>query len=232
MKDSSINDLLKSIIEDDWMETQLDLYLTRKRDSSDRDLTNLHVSGLSGTCSRDIYYDFICPEKKLPFEPRQIMFFELGHATHEMMQKMYTEAGVLISTEVFMPDWMKEKHHLVGRCDGMLARDEGVWELKSANSNKFQNVKKYGIPEQVINQHCLYMMGADVEKGVIEYIDRGLGARLRVKNYYDEKRAKILLDKADKLWDCIENKRLPEVDVTNTNQCSLTCMSRKFCGKK
>ena len=139
-----------------------------------------HPSALSG-CKRAIYYDRIGIEPKSCWNFETLMFFDLGHALHDMVQKRLMDAIPGFQPEVTVD--FKELN-IYGHCDGVFAEQDWVLEIKTIGSSGFGSLirpKK----DHVMQMHC-YMAGLDIPRAQLVYVNRDNGMLRKFDVFFDD----------------------------------------------
>lgn len=135
--------------------------------ANQRDRTHTFSASSLESCGRRQQFTFLgMPE--LPPSTKLAGIFQNGTFMHIRWQMAGLTEGWLKQAEVPIGE---NALNLSGTMDGVLYEDS-VLELKSINTNGFNQVQTFGPKVGHIMQVCSYLIASDREKGVIIYEDK------------------------------------------------------------
>lgn len=146
-----------------------------------RKVSCYHPSAIGG-CKRALYYDRTGEKPQSRWDFQTLMYFNLGHALHDMIQNKLSEAcGDNFQAETTIE--FKELN-IYGHCDGVFASEDWVLEIKTAGSSTFNSLLRPK-SDHVRQTHC-YMAALDIPRTQIVYVNRDSGQMKSFKVYFDE----------------------------------------------
>lgn len=176
-----------------------------------------HPSALS-RCKRAIYYDRIGTEPKSCWNLDSLMYFDLGHALHDMVQKRLSDVMPNFRPEVTVE--FKELK-IYGHCDGVAGDEDWIIEIKTVGSSGFGSIIKPK-KDHVEQVHC-YMAGLDIPRAQIMYVNRDNGLVKVFKVYFDDEVWARVVSVIAKVEEAVEANEPPEREISRW-----TCRTCKF----
>jgi len=193
-------------VRSDRLEKMLEDHLESLNEQDDgRNTGFLSPSEISTTkCDRRLWYKRTKAERSSIVAPGLRRIFDMGHAVHEVLQRMLHEQAPDFQSEVraSLPDCS-----VVGSCDGVLGA-EGL-EIKSISHKGFDSLKRS--PKTAHHrQGSIYGSSLGVPKMLYVYYNKDTGAVRFIHKDVDEEYADKIRRKANEIDDAIKQDVRPE----------------------
>ncbi len=176
-----------------------------------------HPSAISG-CKRALYYDRIGTEPKSCWNFETLMFFDLGHALHDMVQKRLEDELPGFQPEVTVSF---EELKLYGHCDGVFGEQDWVLEIKTTGSSTFNSMIRPK-SDHVKQIHC-YMAGLDIPRCQLVYVNRDNGLLKKFNVYWDDEVWQGIVETISSIEEAVKNNEPPLREISRW-----TCRTCKF----
>lgn len=131
----------KNMKQEGYLIKPIDALLLQKSNASNDRAKNVNSPSQAGVCQRANFYARTGVKPDGTIEPRTMRIFNNGDGVHDRLQSYLEQAGVCIMREVPVID---VEYNIQGHTDGYLKLSKievGILEIKSINSNGFQNLK-------------------------------------------------------------------------------------------
>ena len=158
-----------------------------------------------GSCKRKQVFGYL-GLIQIPPSPKLAGIFQNGTFMHLRWQMAGITEGFVKKAEVRVPE---NKHYLTGTMDGICYEDS-ILELKSINTNGFNEVSSFGPKKDHMIQGAAYALTTGREKVVFVYEDKNTQEYKEIVKTRDELPLEEAELSAHLVWDHIEMKELPE----------------------
>jgi len=203
-----------------------------------------------GKCKRAIVYQMLgYPKKGVGI--KSYLILENGTYTHERLEKMFKDAGILIASELPLKD---AELKISGRLDLIVhnvfeheeddkmitLKDKGkviyrgspsdavIVELKSISDSGFNRLN--GKPkDEHRDQVMLYLHLTGIRLGAVFYENKNTQELAEFLVPYDEQEAKRVIDKIRFCGECYDKQQLPEKEFEKHDFDCLYCDYRENC---
>lgn len=131
----------KNMKQEGYLIKPIDALLMKKSNEGNDRAKNVNSPSQAGVCQRANFYARTGVQPDGTLEPRTMRIFNNGDGVHDRLQTYLEQAGVCLMREVPVID---VEHNIQGHTDGYLKLSKievGILEIKSINSNGFQNLK-------------------------------------------------------------------------------------------
>ena len=131
----------KNMKQEGYLIKPIDAYLMKKSNEGNDRAKNVNSPSQAGVCQRANFYARTGVKPDGTLEPRTMRIFNNGDGVHDRLQTYLEQAGVCLMREVPVID---VEYNIQGHTDGYLKLSKievGILEIKSINSNGFQNLK-------------------------------------------------------------------------------------------
>lgn len=190
---------------------------------------NLRASGFGG-CLRALLYKSRGYEEAVDVGAK--LTFEQGHAIHAELQKLLTDAGIMISSE---DEVVTVDEDVRGHYDGHIRYlGESILEIKSVGYGQFERLFKFGkrqISKRYKIQAHLYMKAKGVDKTVFLFVNKNRQCSEEFSNEFpgaNQQFLEIVVEFDQSFYDIEIVKRKQEFD---SHYDSGTMPARVKCGE-
>lgn len=203
-----------------------DLYRSAIMAENDREWSRkvacYHPSAIGG-CKRALYYDRTGAEPKSCWDFQTLMYFQLGHALHDMVQGTLSE----VSGENFQAETTIEfkELNIYGHCDGVFASEDWVLEIKTAGSSTYNSLMRPK-GDHIRQTHC-YMAALDIPRTQIVYVNRDSGQMKSFNIYFDENIWAGIVGVIADVEECVTSEVPPAREVSR--YVCRTCKFKHIC---
>lgn len=186
-------------------------------DLGDDDL--FHPSQIGG-CRRKWWLEnFKAPRETVDSDGdllRSHLTFEIGTYFHILFQNLCLRAGVLKQREVPI---LSPKKQMIGHADGLLLINgkEYILEIKTANGRNFILISSKPKEEHLLQLHA-YMLGLNVERGIIVYYNKDTSATKEFVVKYDPAIGQEVKVRINEHFKNVRKVTLPRRDYQDANK--------------
>ena len=141
-----------------------DIQISKPRAAGIKKPPAFKPSALGSPCARKLYYSYHRVPEDFGMPINVLRICRMGDAVHDMLNKIYYDAGVLIQDEVRLVD---EELELSAYIDAMFELDGELWigEYKSINSRGFGYLKGPKPEHNIQAMTYLYVFNKQLKDG-------------------------------------------------------------------
>lgn len=169
----TLKSILKNLKQEGYVIKSIDNYLLSLNAKDNDRAINVNSPSQASSCMRANFYSRMGYQVDGTIDPRTRRIFNNGDGVHERLQNYLEKSGMLLMPEVPI---IEDTHTIQGHTDGYLAlaKDKnggtlevGILEIKSINSNGFNNLKEPKAEHKI--QAMVYLYASEQRRKYLKH---------------------------------------------------------------